>query len=548
MPARPTANPRSRKSGKNPPRRRPVRRILPETPTNSDQGYDASTQGLGVDCPESTGDSLNAFLLEKAAPQLALSTSGKILHMNRAFERLCGALIASGALYLRDGQARWTAQGSSRGEGQQGKVTLRLGQSLETYQWQSVTARWAEKTKAEKPVMLVSLLAVPSENDQITQQKLDRLDDLTRLVSDWIWETDERLHLTYVSHRILEALGYHPQEVQGRPLVALLSNEETTANALFDKDARQPFRNREVTMIHRNGSLHCFRLSGLPIYHPESGRFAGFRGTAEDITSLRSREQALVTAKETAELANRSKTEFLANVSHELRTPLNAVIGFSEVMLSELLGPLGNPQYAGYVQDINDSADHLLKLINDILDVAKIEAGEHRLDMEKASPYAIVESVRRIIANKAQSAGHRLHIDLPEDLPAIIVDERKIKQVLLNLLSNAIKFTPEGGAIRLSARREIDGGFSYVVTDNGIGIAPEDMPRALAPFQQIDSRLSRRFEGTGLGLPLSVGFIELHGGNLIMESQLTVGTTAIARLPARCVCIPDCTSDHESAP
>ena len=200
-------------------------------------------------------------------------------------------------------------------------------------------------------------------------------------------------------------------------------------------------------------------------------------------------------------------------------------------MESELLGPLGSNQYKSYAADIHESAQHLLTLINDILDVAKIEAGAHELREEVVDPRDVIGAVRRLVAERVTRGDQILEIALPDNLPRLQADERKLKQVLLNLMSNAIKFTPEKGVIEISARLEDDGSFIFQVRDTGIGIAEEDIPRAFAPFEQVDSRLNRQFEGTGLGLPLSAGFIKLHGGRLDLESTPGVGTKAIVRLP-----------------
>jgi signal transduction histidine kinase len=273
-------------------------------------------------------------------------------------------------------------------------------------------------------------------------------------------------------------------------------------------------------------------LGGLPVYCDESGDFLGYRGTASDITELRTREDALRLAKETAELANRTKSEFLASMSHELRTPLNAIIGFSEIMSNEMLGPIGTPQYKGYLDDITDSAKHLLVVINDILDVAKIESGHVALSEEAVDPAVLAESVVRLITPRSEEANITLALDMPENPPTLHGDKTKLKQILINLLSNAVKFTPEGGRIELRARIAEDGGFLFVVRDTGIGMSKDDIRVALTPFGQVDSRLSRRFEGTGLGLPLAQGLTEMHGGAFEIESTPGQGTTVTVRLPA----------------
>lgn len=250
-----------------------------------------------------------------------------------------------------------------------------------------------------------------------------------------------------------------------------------------------------------------------------------------DITDLKAGEEELRSAKALAESATQAKTDFLAAMSHELRTPLNAVIGFSDTMLSGVFGDIGNERYRDYLQDIHRSGLHLLSLINDILDLSKIEAGQMSVDCQPVALVDVVERAVSMMRDSAVSHGLALDISLPADLPQVVGDERRLLQVMLNLLSNAVKFTPEGGRIAIDA--QADGADVVLqVIDNGIGIKPEDIPRALQAFGQIDSARSRRFPGTGLGLPLSRRLIELHGGTLSITSAPGRGTTVTARLPA----------------
>ena len=239
----------------------------------------------------------------------------------------------------------------------------------------------------------------------------------------------------------------------------------------------------------------------------------------------------LVDAKAKAEIANRVKTEFLANMSHELRTPLNAIMGFSELLKSEMLGPLGNPSYVEYATDIYQSAAHLLQIINDILDLSKVEAGKIELDERPVDLNALVTASLRLIAERASEAGVEIANELPPDLPRLHADERLLKQILINLLSNAVKFTKSGGSVKVQAWREPSGVLALAVTDTGIGISEENLPRVMEPFRQADATLSRKYDGTGLGLPLVKSFVELHRGVFELKSQVNVGTTALARFP-----------------
>ncbi|MDE1968711.1 MAG: hybrid sensor histidine kinase/response regulator [Alphaproteobacteria bacterium] len=242
-------------------------------------------------------------------------------------------------------------------------------------------------------------------------------------------------------------------------------------------------------------------------------------------------EAQLVETKNAAEAASRAKTEFLANMSHELRTPLNAIIGFSEILKQEPLGPLGHPSYRDYVRDVYESGVHLLHIINDILDLSKIEVGKLTLSETPVDLREAIESCMRIVRERADNGGIALVAELAPDLPTFNADERMVKQVLLNLLSNAIKFTPPGGSVRIIARVDDADGLIVQVVDTGIGIAAADIERALQPFEQIDSSLHRKYQGTGLGLPLARSMSELHGGRFAIESTVGQGTTVTVHFP-----------------
>ena len=237
-------------------------------------------------------------------------------------------------------------------------------------------------------------------------------------------------------------------------------------------------------------------------------------------------------ASDRAKAASRAKSEFLAAMSHELRTPLNAIIGFSDIIKTENFGPVGSVKYRGYAEDINASGQHLLELINDILDLSKVESGSDELHEEDVAVPKVARSVLNLVRQRAEKGGVALKLDLAEDPPLLHIDRRKLTQILLNLLTNAVKFSPAGGKVTLRARLSPDGGYLFEVADTGIGMAPEDIPKALSQFGQVGTDFDHQLEGTGLGLPLTKAFVEMHQGTLDLRSEVAVGTTVSVRFPA----------------
>jgi signal transduction histidine kinase len=252
----------------------------------------------------------------------------------------------------------------------------------------------------------------------------------------------------------------------------------------------------------------------------------------------RAAHEALLVARDEAELAraqaeaaSRAKSEFLATMSHELRTPLNAIIGFSQMMMHETLGPVGTARYREYARDIHDSGSHLLGIINDILDLSRAEAGKLELSESWVDIGEAVEVSCRLLAPRAERAGLALKVRIEPTLPPVWADERKLKQVFLNLVSNAVKFTLPGGQVEVAAWLDSTHGVRVEVSDTGIGIARGDLSRVLEPFVQVESALSRRHQGSGLGLPLAAKMTEMHGGALAIESEPGRGTRVSLTLP-----------------
>ena len=250
-----------------------------------------------------------------------------------------------------------------------------------------------------------------------------------------------------------------------------------------------------------------------------------------DVTEIRASERKLIEARSQAELASRAKGDFLANMSHELRTPLNAIIGFSEVISNELFGPIANEKYLEYIKDIHASSLHLLSIINDVLDMSKIEAGKVELAKDIVRINHVITEVTRMVGERARSRGIELSVQLADDDVVIWADERSVKQILLNLLANAINFSQPGGKVWVCVIDENPETAVLEIEDQGIGMNQEEQERALQPFGQAKPAMTRDYGGTGLGLPITKGLVEAHGGILSIKSRVGVGTTVRISLP-----------------
>jgi signal transduction histidine kinase len=302
----------------------------------------------------------------------------------------------------------------------------------------------------------------------------------------------------------------------------------------FGDNDPEPEVARRLDRFHRDAPLIKERLT-------HNGRILQIRRRAmpggaivsvySDITDVRVSEQNLIQARSQAEAANRSKSEFLANMSHELRTPLNAIIGFSEIISQELFGPIGNEKYLEYMKDIHKSSLHLLSIINDVLDMSKIEAGKLELSKEALNIQSLVSDVIRMMHEGAASRSIELIARFPDEPVDIWADQRAITQVFLNLLSNAIKFSKEGGKVCLRVNADQPSLAVIQFEDYGIGMNEEEQERALQPFGQAQPATTRNYGGTGLGLPITKGLVEAHGGRLVINSRPNCGTVVSVILP-----------------
>ncbi|MCB9976059.1 MAG: PAS domain-containing sensor histidine kinase [Rhodospirillales bacterium] len=330
--------------------------------------------------------------------------------------------------------------------------------------------------------------------------------------------------------------------ILGYKNVEELLHEVKNANGAvyIDKDERESFINALMRAGQINGyETQVFKKGGTKIWVSENIRCVKdeadnilyFEGSMEDITKRKEAEIALKDAKVQSDMANRSKTEFIANMSHELRTPLNAIIGFSEIMKNEVMGALGADMYRDYVKDIHKSGKGLLKIINEILDISKIESGDRELN-ESEFPFAtLVETCLELNKAKVQDKGITV-ANNANDLPYLIGEELAVKQIIANIYSNAVKFTPEGGRITLMSTFDHNGSLRFSISDTGVGLTKDEIQKALSPFGQIDNALDRSGSGAGLGLTLSKSMMKLHGGDLEILSEKGIGTTVSLIFPA----------------
>ena len=369
---------------------------------------------------------------------------------------------------------------------------------------------------------------------------------------DALMTTDPRGIVTDVNKQTEVLTGCTRDELIGAPFKNYFTDPARAEAGINRVLSEGKVTNYELTASARDGTLTVVSYNATT-FHDRDRSLQGVFAAARDMTELKAFEQTLRQKNVELEDASRMKSEFLANMSHELRTPLNAIIGFSEVLKDGLMGDLTDQQ-RGFIGDIFGSGKHLLALINDILDLSKVEAGKTMLDLEPVEVSSLLVNSLSIVREKAANRRIRLTIESSEDLGSILVDPRKVKQVLYNLLSNAVKFTVDGGVVTLHASRvpradvgQLSGPWigrafpqpendfaeflKISVTDSGIGIAPDGLERLFKPFSQIDSGLARKFEGTGLGLAMVKLLADLHGGAVAVESEVDEGSCFTVWLP-----------------
>ena len=339
---------------------------------------------------------------------------------------------------------------------------------------------------------------------------------------------DRDLRFVMTNRRYLEVYGVTLEQVLGRTSEEIFGSGRGDAFIAHDREVMEQ---RKLITHEENIGDATFLTSKFPIID-RGGELIGVGGIETNITDRVEVERAYRQARDEAEASNRSKSAFLANMSHELRTPLNSIIGFSDSLLAGTLGKIENPTHREYLSIIRDGGEHLLQLINDILDLSRIEAGKLQLEEGAVDLRTVFSDSIRLTAERAGNAGIYIDNRIPEKLPEVFADERQLRQVLINLLSNAIKFTEAGGRISAFAGPADDGGIEIRIEDTGVGIDEENLKLVQQPFVQVADAMTRRHKGSGLGLAIVKSIIDMHGGTFTLESALGKGTTAIITLPS----------------
>lgn len=341
-------------------------------------------------------------------------------------------------------------------------------------------------------------------------------------------ETDGRYKL--INRKYSQWFNVQPEEIVGKTVHELYPRERADRYAACDRELARAgaVHTDEVDIPLWTGETRTFTITKFPITDGE--RMTDIGGVIVDVTKRKRAETQLLHAREVAEEANRAKSHFLANMSHEIRTPLNAILGFADTMHSEIFGPLGSDRYLDYTDNIVTSGRHLLELINDLLDISRIEAGEYPIRREAFAVSALIEECTLLVQNMAEASAISLRIDMPDNAPDFYADRRALKQILLNLLSNAVKFTPEGGEIVVAVRYG-PGWSELSVRDTGIGIAEADLKTITSPFERGRVSEFEKKEGIGLGLAITESLVDLHNGKLSIVSRVKEGTTVTARFP-----------------
>jgi|GEM_PF-1619714 len=390
-----------------------------------------------------------------------------------------------------------------------------------------------EQRVAERTKDLEAEIARRAAAQKALRKSEEKFRDYTAVSSDWVWETGPDFKVTYISERAFDALGVPAEEIIGREanegVDTGYKHEEWEVFRQLIRERRK-FKEFQYRYNHPDGRIRYIRVSGKPIFD-EKGAFAGYRGTGTDVTEAMKTQEEIRKAKTEAEHANEAKSEFLAKMSHELRTPLNAVIGYADVMREGIFGSIENERYQEYLTHIHGSGTHLLGLIDEILDLSKIEAGHVELQPETFELSRFVENTLTTVTPMAKARMNNLSMICPKNIGDIHADKSRLNQILLNLLSNACKFTEEGD-VTLTVETENDGReVVFAVCDTGIGIPENKMSDLFEEFTQVHPEMVRSYGGTGLGLSISKSLCEMMGGSISVESLPDQGSTFTIRMP-----------------
>jgi PAS domain S-box-containing protein len=378
-------------------------------------------------------------------------------------------------------------------------------------------------------VIFIDAMVRPDLTDSVQMQR-ERDDALMLLTSLFdasglgIMVTDRHGRIVRVNDAFLADYGWSRDEMLGEEFTLLLAPEDHNISRKLHHAfiGRGRHGTRELQILRKNGATADIVATTALLELSQKRRF--MVTTIRDMTERKNMTRNLKRAKEDADGANKAKSSFLANMSHELRTPLNAIIGFTELMKNETFGPINNVKYEEYLGDVHFSARHLLEIINDVLDMSKIEAGKIDLIESEVSMTELLVSVMRIMADRANAAGVNLEFRVEDDIPNFKADQRLLRQILINLVSNAIKFSQAGKTVSLHAGLQPDHHLRILVEDEGCGIPADKLLHVMEPFGQVNDPRYNAGQGTGLGLPLAKAMAEMHGGKLTLESVHGKGT------------------------
>ncbi len=399
---------------------------------------------------------------------------------------------------------------------------------------------WISPVIKNGEIIYLDVLGQIDVSDQSILQR-ERDDAISLLASIFevsevgIIVSDESGKVVRVNDSFIRTYGWPRDEVVGRDFVDLVADDEKDKTRINHKKfiSVGVRSTGEVKILRNKGGVAHVLFTSATLSLSQNRKF--LVTTVMDITLRKKMEQSLRLAKDQADAANHAKSTFLANMSHELRTPLNAIIGFSELMLKETFGPIGNDKYQEYLGDVHMSAGHLLGIINEVLDMSKIEAGHIDLIEDEFDIHDMIISVSRMLSSRIFASNIEIIRDISDETPLLVdADYRLIRQVLINLITNAIKFSPKGAKINVSAKIIDNGDLNISIADNGIGISEDKIKIALEPFGQIHDASDKRIknqQGTGLGLPLAKAMVEMHGGVFTINSGKNVGTTVEFTLP-----------------